>query len=317
MSLIDQSSEKFLGIDIGASSIKYGWGNPSVGIDYFDSENLEERSRAGIISAISIVLQKCQHSIGLDKIKSIGAGTPGKLNKNTHKLVGINPNLSDWTEIDPIIAFPERLREKVVIDNDANLMTLAEAKLLPEANAVLGITIGSGIGCGFVLEGRIYHGAHGFAMELGHNIVCASGEKCNCGKAGCLEAYASVTGMLQAANKKIGVSDISIVDFLKASESNQSLHNILDDSLQYLSLAASNLVINLDADAIVIGGGVTEIGEYPLKRLMNLLYQHLPVDNRDSIVIKKAHWGNKAGVMGGILLASDFYSLRNRNCNQI
>jgi len=297
--------ELFLGIDIGGSSVKFGWGTPKKGLLNFRKIDLENKSKSALIRTIDMVLQTVESDIGLEVIQGIGVGTPGTLNKKTRKIEGVNPNLTEWVDFEPSKAFPVFLRPKILVDNDANLMALAESYKLPQSKNVLGITIGSGIGCGFIIRRQIYHGANGYAMELGHNIVNINGAVCNCGRKGCLEAYASVNGMLKLL-KKIDTKFDSLknlYDIIKKSEKSAPIRTIIKTAVDYLSVAISNLAVNLDVNVIVIGGGAVEIEEYPTQKLIDNIYMNLPEVMKQKTLIKKAEYGNKAGVMGAILLA--------------
>ncbi|MFO7659446.1 MAG: ROK family protein [Candidatus Cloacimonadaceae bacterium] len=304
-----EGSKIYLGIDIGGSSVKYGWGNSAQGMLHYGQTTLTKASKKALEEIVNLILESVNKEIGLEHIAAIGVGTPGMINRQTGKLEGVNPNLSDWVDINPISIFPDELQDKITIDNDANLMTLAEAYLLPEVSHVLGITIGSGIGCGFVINKQIYHGSRGYAMELGHNTVLVNGTVCNCGRRGCLEAYASVNGLLNLIrNSESGSGSkktSSMKDILQDGAADINMQKIIDQSIDYLAMAISNLVINLDAEAIVLGGGVMDIDDYPAHKLMKRIMENLPDLLKKSTVIKKASLGNKAGAMGAIHLAED------------
>lgn len=294
-----------LGIDIGGSSVKYGWGDSMTGLLHFAKVPLQNASKKDLSDSVSFILRTVNQEIGSANIKAIGVGTPGMINRQTGRIEGINPNLSDWVDIDPISIFPEEIRPRVIAENDANLMALAEARLLPGATHVLGVTIGSGIGCGFVVNGQIYRGAHGYAMELGHNTLVRDGALCNCGRRGCLEAYSSVNGMLNLIRNS-GFQDeeiYNIQDLLLHGKKNDQINRILDNSVEYLSIAITNLVINLDVEAVVLGGGVMEIDLYPGQVLISRIFGILPNLLKKTLIVKTAMLGNRAGVMGAIHLA--------------
>lgn len=305
-----EKTDLYLGIDIGGSSVKYGWGSLELGLMHFERIRLSDISKSALLKIIDEVLHQANSHIGIDSINAIGVGTPGTLNRKSGKIVGFNPNLQDWVDLNPRVAFPDSLWDKIVVDNDANLMALAESYQLPRAKYVLGITLGSGIGCGFVIDNQVYYGANGYAMELGHNIVIVNGAECNCGKKGCLEAYASANGMHKLVGELNNLHDpiTNITDLLELASSNHQIESIINRAIDCLTNAISNLAINLDADAIIIGGGLIEIREYPTQKLIDGIYSSLPTIAKDSIIVKKAVFGNKAGVMGAILLAENCFT---------
>ncbi len=294
----------YLGIDIGGTAVKYGWGNPVSGFNFFDRMQIRTGSVKELSSIISKILDETDTHIGLGKVGGIGLGTAGMIDNKTKKLVGINPNLKQWINLNPVNIFPEKYRSLVRIENDANLMALAEALKEPDAQYVIGITIGTGIGCGFVQNGRIYKGSKGLAMELGHNIVKHNGALCNCGRKGCLEAYTSLGGLRNRISALYPENRISgFVDIIYLAAKDRRIKRYFHDAISYLAVSIANLAINLDPDLIVIGGGAVEIDVYPVKHLFNQIAEELPLHLRQSVRIKRAEFGNSAGVMGAIILA--------------
>lgn len=295
----------YLGIDIGGTSVKYGWGGPLSGLKSFDRIQLKNGSVHELTCIIQKILDITINDVGLDSIKGIGLGSAGMIDKKSGKLFGVNPNLREWIDLNPADIFPVRYRSMIRSENDANLMALAEADKEPEAESVIGITIGTGIGCGFVQKGRIFRGSNGLAMELGHNVVKPGGEQCNCGRKGCLEAYASLGGLrnriavMYPEFKVLGFEDI-----ITFAAREQRVKKFLLEAVSYLALVIANLAINLDPDLVVIGGGAVELDDYPFLDLVKKIKDILPEHLKPLVRIKKAFYGNTAGVMGGILLAS-------------
>lgn len=294
----------FLGIDIGGSSIKYGWGSPKLGLKESKRIILDDNSMSSLQKTVNLLLEDVNKNLGMSCIAGIGIGVPGAIDCETQKIVGVNPNLPEFTNINPIDLLPNELREITFADNDANLMALGEANLIEDCSHLLGITIGSGIGSGFVINGKVYHGANGFAMELGHTIVNQNGLHCNCGKQGCLEAYASVNGMKNQVRKKfpqLKINDLS--DILTSAADIALIKQIMNNGIEYLAVSIANLAMCLDADAIIIGGGAVEVIGYPMKRLQKKILDTYPNNGKKRKVIDKAKLGNYSGVFGAICLA--------------
>lgn len=301
-----QMQPHYLGIDIGGSAVKYGYGINGQQLICYERILLRDNTLQSLQIAIRTILETTDEQVGLGNLAGIGMGTPGTIDIKTGKLVGVNPNLLEWVNLDPACLFPVELRSRLHIDNDANLMALAEAVSAPEHSHVIGVTIGSGIGCGFVANRELYHGAHGFAMELGHNIAVSGGERCNCGKDGCLEAYASVNGLLNIIRKNVMPIPLSnMQNILDLAKREAGINTLIDRSLSYLSTAIANLAINLDADLIVLGGGVVELEDYPFDLLREKILDSLTELIKNKIVIRKARYGNRAGVIGAICLAQN------------
>ncbi|MGI6197584.1 MAG: ROK family protein [Candidatus Cloacimonadaceae bacterium] len=304
MKLIDNNL--YIGFDIGASSVKWGYGNCQRGLLCFESVIISDKTLSGLQNLFADIINKVDSKIGLTGIKGIGIGTPGTIERKSGKLLGVNPNLQFWTEISPAILIDEKLKLPVVYDNDANLMCLGEASLLEPDLDVVGITIGSGIGSGYVRGGKVFHGSHGFGMELGHITVVADGEPCNCGRKGCLEAYASIEGIKSRAKRQLKYSDAlawNLHDILHNAKDDQRLQGFIQEGERLLAKSLANLCVVLDPDVILLGGGGTEGGLYSLERMENIFSESLPGINRSNTSIRCASLGNKAGVLGAIVLA--------------
>ena len=297
-----------LGLDIGGSSIKYGWGCKS-GLQFFGSIHHQEKSLAGFKQSIGLILEECRQKVGLDRIGAVGIGTPGTIDLQSSKLVGVNPNLPFWTDLDPRDLIPPDLNIPVFCDNDANVMCLAEAWLRGPDKKVAGITVGSGIGCGFVIDGKIYRGAHGYAMELGHTTSFADGVPCFCGRNGCLEAYTSVEGLKRRMQNIPGAEDKLFADsglreLLDFSQDRIEARRIIQEGLKTLAQGISDLVVILDPDVVVLGGGAMDGGLYSFEELVQTAKSFMPLQNAERTSVEKALEGNRAGVLGAVILAS-------------
>ncbi len=308
---ISHESGLYLGLDIGGSSVKYGWGNQVSGLAFFDKIPLTDSSLSSVRHALGEIIRLTDSQLGLDNISGIGMGLPGNLNRNTGRLTGVNPNLPQLLDIAPAELLPQELRPRLAADNDANLMAWAEAEQLPGKECVIGITVGSGIGCGCVINSRLYRGSRGYAMELGHTLVAINGEVCNCSRSGCLEAYASVNGMLNRLKRAFPSMTVnSLDDIIQSSIEDGNVRQILDEAIRYLSISIANLVVLMDADAVVIGGGAAECKGYPLTELQEGILAGLPLLIRDQVIVSKAVYGNQAGTWGAIILAEESFPLR-------
>ncbi len=298
-----------LGLDIGGSSIKYGWGNCKSGLQHFGSIHHTEKSLSGFRHSIALILDKCAQLVGWDRVNAVGIGIPGTIDLQTSKLVGINPNLPFLTDLDPRELILSSLNIPVFCDNDANVMCLAEAWLRGMDKKVAGITVGSGIGCGYVIDGKIHRGAHGYAMELGHTISFADGEPCLCGRKGCLEAYASVEGLKKRIRKLPGAhelvpADSGLRELLKFSQNKPEARAFIREGLQTLARGISDLVVILDPDVVALGGGAMDGGLYPFEELAKIAKALMPTQNAKKTSLEQALEGNRAGVLGAIILAS-------------
>ena len=302
------SDKYFLGIDIGASSVKYGWGNSKVGLQYFNKQELHLKTLPFLKNIISEILNIASDNLSWNNLKAIGIGTPGTIDQNVHQIVGVNPNLPFLVNLDIRNLISESIKLPVYWDNDANLMCFAEAWLRDFKKDIIGITIGSGIGCGFVQKDRIFHGSHGYAMELGHICIIPGGELCSCGRKGCVEAYSSVDGLKRRISSleipfSKTVSSLEIKDLLHLAAIDSKANHILEEGLFILAQGIANLCVLLDPEIIVLGGGAMEGNLYDWEKLQKKIIDFMPMINAKHTRIEKALAGNRAGVLGAIILA--------------
>lgn len=291
--------KQFLGIDMGASSFKYGVGNSRNGLSHFGVVRIREKTLEHVRQNILEILEDVKDF----DIKGVGLGTPGTIDNKTGKIVGVNPNLQFFTDISPTELFPKGFPYKVAFDNDANLMALAESSLAG-CEVCFGVTVGSGIGGGIVMGGKIYRGAHGFASELGHTIAVLGGKPCNCGLNGCLETYASVDGIrrqLQAA--KSPYAGLDVPGMISRSKSDPVVKRIVEEGELYLIRALANVTTVFNPDLIVLGGGAMDLGLYDIRNIEKEILSRIPIAHRKGLKIKNARFGNRAGVMGAIILS--------------
>jgi len=297
----EPSMKQYLGIDIGASSFKYGIGNSKHGLQHFASIRITEKSLEEFHRIIAQILAE---TTAWD-IAGIGIGSPGTIRSSDGKLVGNNPNLPGFIDLSPRALIPESLNFPVFVDNDGNLMALGETTMLEpsDSSVCMGITIGSGIGCGIVQNGEIFHGAHGFAAEAGHCIIVPDGELCSCGQKGCFEAYSSVDGIRRRLYRQDSPHyDLFLPDLIARRREVAEIDQVISEGEDILIRALANLITVLDPQAVILGGGAMDLGLYNIHRVQNQVSQYLPQAHRTKVNCVLARYGNKAGVMGAICM---------------
>jgi len=303
---MDKNASLFLGFDIGGSSVKWGYGNCQQGVLHHESLAITHRELSCLKSVFSRIIQNVDNSIGLKSIRAIGIGSPGTIDLQSGKIHGTNPNLPFWTDIKPSILIPSNSKIPVFCDNDANLMCLGEVSLWEGISDMVGITVGSGIGCGYVRGGKVFRGAHGYAMELGHVTIVPDGELCSCQRRGCLEAYASVDGIKRRAatlGEYPNAMGWNLLDLLRHAGADARLQDMISEGERLLARALTDLTILLDPQLIALGGGGMEGRLYSVDNISALILAQLPIVNRPFLQVHCAKAGNKAGVLGAIALA--------------
>ena len=209
---------------------------------------------------------------GYGKFAGIGVGSPGPLSLPDGVLHN-PPNLPGWDGVQLRREMSNRLAWPVWVDSDANVAALAECRLGAAAeydiDSLCMITLGTGVGGGIVLEGRLWHGMNGGAGEVGHGPLILDGPKCNCGARGCLELYASATAIVRRAHelKLDGVphdandacaNAFTAADVAQlAAQGNPVARQIYDEAGFALGLGIANLINTLNLPLFTIGGGVS------------------------------------------------------------
>ncbi len=306
-----------IGIDLGASQIKYGIVSEKRKVRYKQvCPTFPEKGPARIIHQLKRVAQELVESSRKNKLRvvGIGIGSPGTVVSKSGKVVGASPNIPGWTGVSLKRIF-SRFKLPVYTDNDANLMALAESR----AGAARGydsaicLTIGTGIGGGLILHGQVYRGVDSSAGELGHICIAYDGRLCRCGAKGCLEAYASVPALLISARLLIESSDnhsllrdnlsnLSPKLIFQAAEKRDELaRQILENEIAYLSAGLASVVNLLNPEVIVVGGGFVEAGTSFLQQLEKSVRARAFPSAVKGLKVVRARLGNDAGFIGAAL----------------
>ena len=206
----------------------------------------------------------------------VGIGAPGPLDREKG-LVIIAPNLG-WKNFPLRDLIADGVGLPATLDNDANCATLGEwwCGAAKGGRNVVGLTIGTGIGGGLILDGRLYHGASDVAGELGHTTIDSTGRRCKCGNYGCLEAYASGPNIAERAREAIASDETSLLRDLvggqldlitaqtvydAANRGDEIAREVVRDTAKFLGIGVANLLNIFNPDVVVIAGGVTQAGE--------------------------------------------------------
>jgi len=309
----------YLGIDLGGTDIKAGV------ID--EKYNLlakhvvptqAKRPAEEVIADMAAAGKKVVSMAGIreNDIVHIGIGVPGAVNRLKNTII-LAPNLN-WRNIDFIPMFKKHWDIPVFLGNDADAAALAEvyAGAARDYNNIILLTLGTGVGGGFVFDKKIFTGC-GFGTEPGRTIIVVDGEPCACGAKGCLEAYASVTALIREAVKimkkypdsllhKLCDGDLSHVNgriiFDAVKQGDPAAKIIVDDYVKYLGAGIASLCNALRPQAVILGGGVCQAGK-PLFDPLDSIVESLIFKTGDGEIppILKAELGNDAGIIGAAL----------------
>ena len=262
-----------------------------------------------IIDTINYVIDGTEKNL----IKSIGIGSPGPLDVKNGIIIE-NSNLP-FKNFEIVKTIRETYDLPTYLDNDANVATLGEFMFgagKGTENMVF-ITASTGIGGGAVINGKLFRGTTGNALEVGHTIVANEGPRCGCGNIGCAEALGSGTAIGKRAKEAVATNvETSLKNyenvtskevFKEAANGDRVAKNILETSLNYLGIAVANTITNFDPEKVVIGGGVINGGSIVLDTIRRVVGERALKTFADSCTVEKAVLGGKAGVLGAAALA--------------
>lgn len=315
------TEQMVIGVDLGGTSAKIGILDLTGEIES-KWELLTDISDEGtkiVPNIIQSINEKInEKNLSAEDFIGIGMGTPGTVNKKNGTVIGAF-NLN-WKTLQPVKElFEEGTGISFHIDNDANVAALGEQWVgagNQEENVAF-ITLGTGVGGGFIADGQLIHGALDAAGEIGHVTVEPNGYMCTCGKKGCLEQYASATGVVRLATDmaadfsghsklKSALKDGQAVDakliFDIAKERDTFAEKVVDRFSFYLGLALGNMANILNPSTIVLGGGVSKAGDYLVENVNAYVQEFVFPTIRQETKIKIAELGNDAGMIGAASL---------------
>lgn len=299
------------GIDVGGTSVKCGlFLTNGTLVDKWEIPTRTENNGSEILPDIAKAIENKiqERGIARDSVDGVGIGIPGPVNDKGEVPVAVNLH---WgfkavaSELSALTGFPAKAA------NDANIAALGESwKGAAEgAKNVVLVTLGTGVGGGIIVDGKIVSGAHGAGGEVGHaNVNHEETESCNCGNQGCLEQYTSATGIARLANEVLEKSDedsslrkagkISAKTVLDAYKEGDKLAiRTMEKVGEILGGALSVFACVIDPESIVVGGGVSKAGQ-PLIDCIQKYYKKFAFQSCKETPIVLASLGNDAGIYG-------------------
>ncbi len=304
----------YIGVDLGGTKIYTAISNDKGEI--LREEILKTEADKGyeqIVEKIKGSIHKVMDGLPKESIKGIGIGSPGPIDVK-NGLIAEPVNL-------PFLNFPivsEMEKEfsiSVYLDNDANIATLAEYMFgqgKGKENLVY-VTVSTGIGGGAILNGKIFRGSTGNALEVGHTTINTSGRRCGCGNLGCVEAMSSGTAIMRnakdALNSRVETTlrnydnVTSEQVFIEASKGDDVSRDIIENAMSYLGVAIANYANIFDPDIIIIGGGVTGAGSIVIDSINKEMKRRCLGPIYRNCKISVSELGGKIGVLGAIALA--------------
>lgn len=312
----------YIGIDLGGTNIAVGIVDESFKIVKKGSTpTLVNRNPELIIADMGKLCLEllAETSIGLEEVVCAGIAAPGSVNPRT--------GIIEYANNLPFLRFPiaDTLRKylpvrEVYLENDANAAALGEAVGGAAKGKRLSvmITLGTGVGGGVIIDGKIYSGFNYAGAELGHTVIEYNGRQCSCGRKGCFEAYASATALVNMTKEKLAAckdtlmwemcgNDINKADariaFAAMKKGDRAGKEVVDMYISYLACGITNMINIFQPEVLLIGGGVCNEKDYLLKPLTEIVNADQYTRNQAvKTEIKIAALGNDAGIVGAAAL---------------
>lgn len=309
----------YIGIDVGGTFVKAGIVDENGNI-VADGKIASECDKGGnklAENAATLVMRLLEKSgISKDQIVGAGMGFPGFIDsKNGIVVYSNNVRLSDFPVVEIMQA---KLGLKVKVANDANVAALGEKMFGAgkEYNDMVMITLGTGVGAGIIIDGKLFEGNRSAGAEIGHMLLVHGGEQCTCGRKGCFEAYSSATALIRDTGRAMQnhkdslMWEIGSIDNVTGktpfdyAKKDKYAAEVVNNYIEMLGSALTDIANIFRPEAIIIGGGVCAQGDNLIVPLKQKIQSELFGADFGSpeVVLRIAELGNKAGLLGAAAL---------------
>jgi glucokinase len=316
------NEDLFIGIDLGGTKIVAGVVDRSGRIlarQYRDTD-ASEGPQAVLRRLVEVATQLLSaEGVESSRVSAIGVAAPGPIDARSG-VVALPPNLPGWRNVPLGELIHEELGFPTRLENDANAGALAEHRFGAGRGSdhMVYVTVSTGIGGGFILGGKLYAGATGAAAEIGHTTVVPSGPLCGCGNRGCLEALAAGSAIAREARERVQRGVPTLIAELSGGEAENvsaklvaqaadqgdwEANAILDQAMAYLGVGMANLINLLNPELLVIGGGLTKMGNRlfePVRRAIDL---RAFATAARAVELRRAQLGDDVGLLGSAAVA--------------
>ena len=315
--------EYVVGVDLGGTKILAGVFDHSM--DCVGTAKLSTKSERGVDKVVERIARCAQDAIDeadltLKQVAGVGVGAPGSVDFDSGTVM-FAPNLEGWKDITLKKELEKILGVPVFIENDCNVCALGVyvAELKSKPKSMVGVFIGTGIGGGLIVDGKLYSGYGHTAGEVGHMVLEVSGPKCGCGNKGCFEALASRTAIFQQIKAGIkdgqktlltemlgdDLSDLRSGDLRKAMRrGDKFVDRVIEGASEYIGIATANLINILNPEVFVLGGGVIEaLADEMMGVIVETAKDYAMPGAMKGVEIFASKLGDNAGITGAAVLA--------------
>lgn len=311
----------YIGIDLGGTNIAAGIVDENGNI--IKKKSIPTRPERGfkkVAGAMALLCKELILECGLSEsdISSVGVGSPGVVDSE-RGIVKLAENLK-WYDVDLKGEMEKHFLDgiNVNIENDANAAAYGEYMMLGyNCDSFIFITLGTGVGGGVIINKEIYRGYGGCGAELGHMTLVHGGEKCTCGKLGCLEAYASVSGLINQTRTAIEKNPSSAMTkaykeygeingktaFTAAKNGDAAASLVVKNYIEYVADGICSIINIFAPEVLLIGGGISKEGDYLLNPINEYCRKNMFLKDKTPTKIAIAALGNDAGIIGAALTA--------------
>ena len=293
-----------IGIDVGGTHIKYGLVDRE-GRILFESIRDTRRPDSLLMGSIHEAVGEVRQAAGDLEISGLGLGVPGILDGD--RVIGCGGNLPELEGLcpGPMMATSSGLR--TLVENDANVMGLAEARWGAARSAahVVFLTIGTGVGGALILDGKLYSGYRNRGTEMGHIHVAGGIRPCTCGNIGCLEAQASVQALVEDYKTLLPHAGEAIDGkqvVTRYLEGQPAAVTAMNRHFNYLASGIASLINIFSPEKLIIGGGISEAGDFYVHNIRERAMSLAMKETSEYTRIEAAGLGNKAGFLGAAAL---------------
>ncbi len=316
----------YIGVDVGGTNIACGVVNENCEIIARSKVKTNTRDKDNAPPEYAVVLEEIKRAVRIaceeagispSAAETIGIGCPGICNQTTG-VVEYSNNLG-FLNVPLKADMESEFKIPVYLENDANAAAFGEfvAGAAKGANSAVVITLGTGVGSGIVVDGKIYRGSNFAGGEIGHTVIVMDGLPCTCGRRGCFEAYSSATGLVRMTTQASELNPESLMTKMIREDGKVSARTaykamkqgdpvgkaVTDQYIKYLSCGIANVINTFQPDILCIGGGVCNEGDallVPLKAAVaEQIYSKHSAKNTDIVICKL---GNDAGIIGAAML---------------
>ena len=315
----------YLGLDLGGTFVKVGLVDSNRKV--VANVQVPTQAEGGPDKVVQVMGDTArqvvnQSGLSLDQVAGIGIGSPGPIDFEAG-LVKDAPNLPGWKNVPVRDRIAEATGRPTVLENDANAAAFGEywagAGRDPSIRHMVMFTLGTGVGSGLIVDGKLIHGALGFGGEGGHMIIQPDGEQCGCGQRGCMEAYASAAHTARRAREAIesgqpsSLKDLldhgqpitakDVFDAARAKRPDALANQIVEQTTKNLAIGCVNICRLLDPQMIVFAGGMILAGDLLFERVRRKFEQLNWKLTSTTVQIVPAQLGNDAGFIGAAAVA--------------